>query len=510
MSAAAIIIVLVVVSVILGVYFSKKACPKFGYKCPAPVVTPPAAAVTPPAAADTPPSPPLVETAKTENKRGPAVQPPVDTAKPMEAARETAAQLASRQAEDQAIAARKAEQEAQARQQAEQRARQQAEQQARDRAEQQALADQRARDQAEREARERQLAEQEAQAARARQQAEQQARQQAEQQAQKQILQDTEYIATSPKAVNFTAPSEPVAYTMSFSVKIDSQAGGWREIWRRGASGEGNLSRVPAFFIAGSDAGAGRVHYVHGSTTDWNTHTFSSNFRATPGVWFHFAATVDQATNKITAYVNGVLEPNENPANATTTGTFKWGNTQDFFNIAQNGGVHIMNWVFTPRVLSATDIAGLARAPVPAAPEGYARGGITSQSFGGGGGGDYAMNCPSGMMKNISGRGGWWVDQLKGNCTDGTTLNPVGGQGGGPVDTADCPSGYTGVDVTYGEFVGKVTPKCGGAPTTPIGGGLGSGGGQSGSFDCPGAGKITGISGKAGSYIDSMKVTCSG
>ena len=120
------------------------------------------------------------------------------------------------------------------------------------------------------------------------------------------------------------------------------------------------------------------------------------------------------------------------------------------------------------------------------------------------------MNCPSGMMKNISGRGGWWVDQLKGNCTDGTTLNPVGGQGGGPVDTADCPSGYTGVDVTYGQFVGKVTPKCGGAPTTPIGGGLGSGGGQSGSFDCPGAGKITGISGKAGSYIDSMKVTCSG
>ena len=306
MSAAAIIIVLVVVSVILGVYFSKKACPKFGYKCPAPVVTPPAAAVTPPAAADTPPSPPLVETAKTENKRGPAVQPPVDTAKPMEAARETAAQLASRQAEDQAIAARKAEQDAQARQQAEQRARQQAEQQARDRAEQQALADQRARDQAEREARERQLAEQEAQAARARQQA------------------------------------------------------------------------------------------------------------------------------------------------------------------------------------------------------------VTSQSFGGGGGGDYAMNCPSGMMKNISGRGGWWVDQLKGNCTDGTTLNPVGGQGGGPVDTADCPSGYTGVDVTYGQFVGKVTPKCGGAPTTPIGGGLGSGGGQSGSFDCPGAGKITGISGKAGSYIDSMKVTCSG
>jgi hypothetical protein len=321
MSAAAIIIVIVVVSVTLGVYFSKKRCPKFGYKCPAAVVTPPASV----SSGETPPTPPVVETAKTENKRGPAVPPPVDTSKAdaetaaakaqaEQQARQQAEQQARDRAEQQALAGQRAadqvEREAQAaraRQQAEQQARQQAEQQARDRAEQQALADQRARDQAEREARARQQAEQEAQAARARQQA------------------------------------------------------------------------------------------------------------------------------------------------------------------------------------------------------------VTSQSFGGGGGGDYAMNCPSGMMKNISGRGGWWVDQLKGNCTDGTTLNPVGGQGGGPVDTADCPSGYTGVDVTYGQFVGKVTPKCGGAPiSTPIGGGLGSGGGQSGSFDCPGAGKITGISGKAGSYIDSMKVTCSG
>ena len=188
-----------------------------------------------------------------------------------------------------------------------------------------------------------------------------------------QTLQGTEYVATAVKPVTFTAPAEPVAYTMAFSVKIDSQAGGWREIWRRQSppSPGVNTSRVPAFFIAGSDAGAGRVHYVHGSTTDWNTHTFSSNFKATPGTWFHFAATVDQATNKITAYVNGVLEPNENPANATTTGTFKWG-PPEFFNINANGGVYIKNWYFIPRVLSAADIATLASSSSGSGTSGYA------------------------------------------------------------------------------------------------------------------------------------------
>ena len=156
---------------------------------------------------------------------------------------------------------------------------------------------------------------------------------------------------------------------------------------------------------------------------------------------------------------------------------------------------------------TTTPAAGSTTTPAAAAHTGT---GTTSQSFGGGGGADYAMNCPDGkIVKNISGRGGWWVDQLNGKCDDGTTLAAAGGQGGGPVNTTDCPTGYTGVDVTYGQFVGKVTPKCAGAPiTTPIGGGLGSGSGQTGSFNCPTGQVITGLSGKAGGYVDSMKVTC--
>jgi hypothetical protein len=72
--AIAIIIVIVVVSIVLGVYFSKKRCPKFGYKCPAPVVTPPPVpdVTPPPPAADTPPA---VGTTRGETGKSSGMQP---------------------------------------------------------------------------------------------------------------------------------------------------------------------------------------------------------------------------------------------------------------------------------------------------------------------------------------------------------------------------------------------------------------------------------------------------
>jgi hypothetical protein len=106
------------------------------------------------------------------------------------------------------------------------------------------------------------------------------------------------------------------------------------------------------------------VHYIHGSTDNWNTHTYSNNFKATPGTWFHFAATVDSTTKKITAYVNGVLEPSKAGIPENTTGTFEWVN-QTWFNIQDNRGVKIKNWYFIPRVLAAADIAKLAVSPSP-------------------------------------------------------------------------------------------------------------------------------------------------
>jgi hypothetical protein len=97
---------------------------------------------------------------------------------------------------------------------------------------------------------------------------------------------------------------------------------------------------------------------------------------------------------------------------------------------------------------------------------------------------------------------------VKATCEDGT-IKETGGTGGGPVDTADCPQGYTGVNVKYGQYVGAITPKCQGSPiSTPIGGGLGSGSGQTGTFDCPPGQVITGIKGNSSNFVDSMKVTC--
>ena len=188
-----------------------------------------------------------------------------------------------------------------------------------------------------------------------------------------QTLQGAEYNITAMKPVTFTAPAEPVNYTMAFWLKVDNHSPNWREIWRRqGVSTPdqppvNGWNRVPAFYLSGNDDpnGAGHVHYIHGSTDNWNTHTYSNNFKATPGTWFHFVATVDSTTKRITAYVNGVLEPSKAGIPENTTGTFKWV-TQDLFNLNDHRGVHIAKWYFIPRVLSATDIATLA-ADSPAA-----------------------------------------------------------------------------------------------------------------------------------------------
>ena len=164
----------------------------------------------------------------------------------------------------------------------------------------------------------------------------------------------------------------------------------------------------------------------------------------------------------------------------------------------------------TTPATTTTPSTPASTAPSTPAPAAHSGTGEQGPVFGGGGGAPYDMSCPDGkIMTNISGRGGWWIDQLKGKCDDGSQKGPVGGQGGGPVDTQDCPQGYTGVDVTYGQFMGKLTPKCQGAPiSTPIGGGLGSGSGTNATYECPSGKVITGLTGKAGSYVDSTQITC--
>jgi hypothetical protein len=74
--------------------------------------------------------------------------------------------------------------------------------------------------------------------------------------------------------------------------------------------------------------------------------------------------------------------------------------------------------------------------------------------------------CPVGStVINISGRGGPWVYQLVMTCSDGTVLGPYGGSGGNAITSADCMSGYSGVNVT--DQVGRVDVYCRGS-SSPI------------------------------------------
>jgi hypothetical protein len=82
--------------------------------------------------------------------------------------------------------------------------------------------------------------------------------------------------------------------------------------------------------------------------------------------------------------------------------------------------------------------------------------------------------CPVGSrVINISGWGGFWVDQLIMTCSDGTVLGPVGDSGAGWT-TSDCTTGFSGVIMTYGTavgdakgVVGKVEAFCRGS-SSPI------------------------------------------
>jgi hypothetical protein len=76
--------------------------------------------------------------------------------------------------------------------------------------------------------------------------------------------------------------------------------------------------------------------------------------------------------------------------------------------------------------------------------------------------------CPTGStVINISGRGGFVVDQITMTCSDGTVLGPVGGGGGSIIKSSNCTSGYSGVDVTYGSPIGMMTVYCWNS-TSPI------------------------------------------
>jgi hypothetical protein len=114
--------------------------------------------------------------------------------------------------------------------------------------------------------------------------------------------------------------------------------------------------------------------------------------------------------------------------------------------------------------------------------------------------------CPVGSkVINISGRGGYWVDQLVMTCDDGkTVLGPVGGTGGGAVTSSNCASGYSSVSVTSGTYTGKVAASCSSSTSlsASIGTGLSLGSGSTTTNNFPTNTRIIGMHVNSGQYVN--------
>jgi hypothetical protein len=146
--------------------------------------------------------------------------------------------------------------------------------------------------------------------------------------------------------------------------------------------------------------------------------------------------------------------------------------------------------------------------PPPPQPT-YTRGGSLGD-FGGSGGGGFEAVCDNGSyITQFSGRSGSWIDRISGMCSNGKSFGPYGGMGGGPYEFK-AEDGFNKLNVAASKrFVDNIQFYSGGNPMGNVGGGSGSSGGGigGGDLDC-GGGKIMGIKGGSGVYVDRLGVIC--
>ncbi len=134
--------------------------------------------------------------------------------------------------------------------------------------------------------------------------------------------------------------------------------------------------------------------------------------------------------------------------------------------------------------------------------------GLSSLSYGNTRAGKlFDFSCPNNSyIVGFSGRASAWMDAIAANCSDGSTLGPLGGSGGVAQWSETCQSGFSGIQVWWdSQHIISIKVICNGIEK----GIVGWSGGSSQAFTCPRQ-VLSRIRGTASQYVYSLQFSCSG
>jgi hypothetical protein len=138
--------------------------------------------------------------------------------------------------------------------------------------------------------------------------------------------------------------------------------------------------------------------------------------------------------------------------------------------------------------------------PLPSPPPPPA---TSSPPYGGTGGNPFSHQCPfREYVTNFHGRHGGAIDSIGIACSNSQRFGPSGGTGGTSYSRS-CNNGFKELTVHHGNHVNAIVPRCN--DTDQL---IGSRSTKSNQFTCPAGQVVTGITGRSGSLLNTIRFHC--
>lgn len=128
----------------------------------------------------------------------------------------------------------------------------------------------------------------------------------------------------------------------------------------------------------------------------------------------------------------------------------------------------------------------------------------TTEQKGGDGGNAFEFRCPQGFVQEFHVRSGSLLDSIGGKCSENTSFGPYGSTGGAPYYIRS-KIGFGKADVRSGSMIDKVVLY---DAQGKMAGSFGGEGGAPSTLSCGYGGRIMGIKGRSGQYVDKLGFIC--